>query len=423
MSIEETYHAQNPWWEGRQWERGVPRESYVERLIALGERKQVGVVIGSRRVGKTTILRQLVGKMLEGEAAPETVIYLQLDHPHLASTPILEHLRSLRRMLRHPRDRRLHLFFDEVQDSPDWERQLKAVVDGEDAGVVCTGSTSALLDMQGGRLTGRQIVLTVHPLDLGEFLRFRKTDVSASESYLYEALVEDYLETGGYPEQVLLPSDEYMRSLIDDILARDIVHRFAPRKPGVLRDLLLHLAASVGSRISFNKLGRVLGIDPDTVKEYIGFMESAFLVKRMVKWTTSHSERIYAPKKVYMVDTGVKTLLTGKGDKGFKAENAVFMELLRGGLEAGYHVQDRKEVDFIVGGGGSPAAVEVEYESRFDWRDRRYRALKSCLEKNPGVRRAVVVTRSAEAAAEHGGATVAAVPLWKFLLEGAKAYL
>jgi predicted AAA+ superfamily ATPase len=423
MSMEETYHVQNPWWEGRSWESGVPREFYVEKLLALLGRKRVGVVMGSRRVGKTTIMRQLVGRVLERSVPPDTVIYLELDHPHLVATPILDHLRNLRRMLRHPRDRRLHLFLDEVQDSPDWERQIKAVAGGEEAGVVVTGSTSALLGMQGGKLTGRQIVLTVHPLGFGEFLKFRKKSVSASESYLGEALVEDYLETGGYPEQVLSPSEGCMRSLVDDILARDILRRFAPRKPAVLHDLLLQLAASVGSRTSFSRLGRVLGIDADTVKEYIGFMESAFLVKLLAKWTTSHSERAYAPKKVYLVDTGVKSSLTGKGDMGFKAENAVFMELLRCGREAGYHVQDQKEVDFVVGRGPAPAAVEVKYESRFDWRDGKYRALRSFLKRNPKTRRVVVVTRGAEASARENGTDVAAVPLWKFLLEGADAHL
>ena len=130
MSMEETYHAQNPWWEGRIWESGVPRESYVEKLLGLMGRKQVAVVIGSRRVGKTTIMRQLIGRLLGRSVPPETVVYLELDHPHLVATPILDHVRNVRRMLQLPRDRRLHLFLDEVQDSPDWERQVKAVAGG-----------------------------------------------------------------------------------------------------------------------------------------------------------------------------------------------------------------------------------------------------------------------------------------------------
>ncbi len=86
-------------------------------------------------------------------------------------------------------------------------------------------------------------------------------------------------------------------------------------------------AASTGSRISYNKLSKTLGLSLDTVKDYISYLEGAFLLKSIEKWSTSHSERIYAQKKVYLWDNGIRTLLTGPGDEGSKAENAVFMEI------------------------------------------------------------------------------------------------
>jgi len=423
MSIEEIYHAQNPWWEQKTWERGIERKTYLDRMLELHGRKQVGVIVGGRRAGKTTILRQLIGRLLDAGTQPASVVYLQLDHPQLVSMTALEHLREVRGMFRHPRERELHLFLDEVQDSPDWERQVKAMVDGESVKVVCTGSTSALLGMQGGLLTGRQIALTVHPLSFGEFLQFRGKRPALSESYLLEGLADDYLQTGGYPEQVLSPSDDYLRALVDDILARDILRRIPLRRPAVLHDLLRHLAACVGSRVSFNKIGKILGTDPDTIKDYVGHMASAFLVGLLEKWTPSHAERVYAQKKVYLLDTGIKRFLTGEGDLGAKAESAVFIQLLREGREAGYFVHDQKEVDFVVGGPEAPTAIEVKYEPRFDWQDGRLGGLKAFLRRHPGTRRAIVLTRGAEATLRENKTAVAAVPLWKFLLEGAGAFL
>ena len=73
-----------------------------------------------------------------------------------------------------------------------------------------------------------------------------------SEDYKFEGLLEAYLNTGGYPEQVLNPSVEYLSNLLDDILARDLIRLYPIKKAFVLKNLLKLIAASVGFRISYN---------------------------------------------------------------------------------------------------------------------------------------------------------------------------
>jgi len=101
------------------------------------------------------------------------------------------------------------LFLDEIQESPNWEAELKAIYDQENIKIICAGSTSSLLKSQGGKLTERQIVTTIYPLSFQEYLSFKKTMPSLSEEYKYEKLAEDYLQIGGYPEKVLNPSEEF----------------------------------------------------------------------------------------------------------------------------------------------------------------------------------------------------------------------
>lgn len=257
----------------------------------------------------------------------------------------------------HSRSTKLLLFLDEAQESPGWEAELKSIYDLEEVKIVCSGSTSSLIKSQGGKLTGRQIITTIYPLSFKEFISFKRIEPSKAEDYKYERLLEDYLEIGGYPENVLMPSEEYLHNLVEDIIARDLIRL---------------LAASVGSRTSFNKLAHLLGISVDTVKKYIGYFESAFLVKSMGKWTSSYSEKIYASKKIYLLDTGIKNLLTGKGDLGTKAENAVFLHFLKNRKACGYYAESEREVDFILGDFKNPLPVEVKYISDFDWQDRRF---------------------------------------------------
>jgi len=420
--MEALYYTFNPWWEGKDFESGIDRPDYLDHLPDTLKRKQVEVIIGSRRIGKTTLLKQYIKKLLQGGVSGNDIFYLALDHPSLASLPISEHLKNMRRMFMHGREKRLFLFLDEVQESPNWELELKGVYDMENLKIFCTGSTSALIKAQGGRLTGRQIITTLYPLSFGEFLLFQGQRPSVSEDYKYEKLVEDYLALGGYPEQVLNPSVEYMSNLLDDILARDLIRLYPIKKAFALKDLMRLLASSVGSRTSYNKLAKVLGLSLDTVKEYINYLESAFLVMPVEKWTTSYSEKVYAQKKVYLWDTGIKTLLTGPSDEGSKAENAVFMELQRKRVSCGYFAESEREVDFITGTTGKPCPVEVKYVSSFDWSDRRFSGVKLFLRRFPNTKRVLLITRNVETELKIDSTDISVVPLWKSLLSS-EAYV
>lgn len=416
--MEEIYYAFNPWWERKDFDSGIPREEYLKRIDTLLERKQIDIIIGSRRAGKTTFLKQLIKRELKRGFPPKQILYLALDHPQLSKNTVSEHLKFFRKLFMHSRRTKLLLLLDEVQESPDWEAELKSIYDLENIKMVCSGSTSSLVKSQGGKLTGRQIVTTIYPLSFKEFISFKKIELSRTEDYKYEKLLEDYLGTGGYPENVLAPSEEYLHNLLEDIIARDLIRLFPIKKANLLKDLLRLLAASVGSRTSFNKLAHVLGISVDTVKEYIGYFESAFLVKSMEKWTSSYSEKIYAAKKIYLLDTGIKTLLTGKGDLGAKAENAVFLWFLKNRKSCGYYAESQKEVDFILGDFKNPLPIEVKYISGFNWQDRRFSGVKLFLRRFSGVKEVLIISKDVEAETAIEGMVIRVTPAWKFLMAG-----
>jgi len=443
--MEEIYYAMNPWWEGRGTDTGIPRPEYLSRLRAALSRKQIELVIGGRRVGKTTLVKQLIVQCLDDGVPPRDVLYLGLDHPQLSATRVSEHLRFFRSLFSHERPRKLWLIFDEVQESPDWESEIKAVYDLENVKLVCTGSTAALLASQGGplassgspppvaqgtpraksrggKLTGRQALLTVYPLSFQEFLRFRGYDFSRAEDYRFVSAAQEYLETGGYPELVLQPSDLYLAQLLQDIVARDLVRLGRIRRPELAQDLLRLLAAGAGTRTSYNRLSKALGVSVDTVKDYLSYLGEAYLVRALEKWTTSHTERIYAQRKVYLLDTGFKSLLTGKGDLGANAETAVFADFVRredapgANKSLGYYAESEREVDFVIGSHGAPKAVEVRYEDVFNWEDRRFDGVRLFLRRFPACREVTVVTRDAAAEIEVGRTRVTAIPLWRYLL-------
>lgn len=413
--MEEIYYALNPWWEGRDFDSGIIREEMLQKMGEHLRRKQIDIIIGSRRAGKTTFTKQLIQKALKEGVSAKDILYLALDHPQLSGYPISYHLKFFRKLFMHPLNKKLFVFLDEVQESPNWEVELKSIYDLEDVKMVCTGSTSSLISSQGGKLTGRQIITTVYPLSFKEFILFRKIEISRAEDYRYDKLLEEYLHIGGYPDNVLNPNERYLSNLVEDIIARDLVRLFHIRKPNLLKDILRLLASSLGSRISFNKLANTLHITVDTVKEYLGYFESAFLIKPLEKWTTSYSEKVYAAKKIYLGDTGIKSVFTGKGDLGAKAENAVFLHLLREGKSSGYYAESEKEVDFILGDFNYPIPVEVKYISNFDWQDKGYKGIRLFLRRFPQTKEVLIVSKDVETELEENSAVVRIIPLWKFL--------
>lgn len=411
------YYTLNPWWEGKKIDTGIDRDIYLNHISTYLQRKQIEVFIGSRRTGKTTLLKQIINTLLTTGIVEKDIFYLALDHPVLSGVRISDHLRNMRKRFMHDRDRKLYLFLDEVQESPQWEVELKALYDLEPLKIFCTGSTSSLLMRQDGKLTGRQIVSTVFTLSFREYIQFKGGAPSLSEDYKYEQLAEDYLSIGGYPEQVLNPSQEYMVNLLEDILARDLTRLHSLKKSYILKDLLRLIGAAVGSRTSYNKLSKVLGLSVDTVKEYIRYLEMAFLVKPLEKWTTSWSEKVYAQKKIYLWDNGIKTLLAGSGDTGSRAENAVYMELLRNNMTCGYYAESEREVDFVAEINANPLPVEVKYLDRFDWQDKRYSGIRLFLNRFPSVEQALVITKNVETTVTANNIVIHTIPLWKFLLD------
>ena len=221
-------------------------------------------------------------------------------------------------------------------------------------------------------------------------MEFRNVRIDRSESYILENETDKYLNIGGYPEQILSPSDEYLSSLLEDIFARDLGRIYPIRNPLVVRDLYKLIAAGVGSRTSFNKLANVLGLSLDTIKDYVGYFEASFLVGKLEQWSTSYTKRAYGPKKIYLLDNGMKTLLTGNGDLGAKAESAVYWKLKKITDRLGYSVENNKEIDFVWEKG----RIEVKYTSE-----------KKKVE-NPVC---LTVTKNLE------GKNL--IPLWQFLLD------
>ena len=326
-------------------ERLLPQSVAREVSLPLGTGKVVGLA-GVRRAGKTFLFFHAMQALARRGVPRDRMLYLNFEDDRLQ--PIHEGdldlvLRCFRELYPNSVGERVYLFLDEVQSAPGWELWARRLHDTENIEIFVTGSSSQLLARDlSTALRGRSITLEVFPLSFREFLAFRSIPVleadADNESRLRSALVE-YLEWGGFPEIVL--ADPALRPLILEeytslMLYRDILERYAVRNEKLMRELLRHAFRNTASLLNVSKLHRDLAsqgyqVSKNTLFEYLGHLEDAFLVFLLPIQESSIRKQAHNPKKLHVIDTGlVSAFKTHPGrDLGHRLETAVFLHRRR----------------------------------------------------------------------------------------------
>ena len=353
----------------------IPRSvtSKIIDVLQTSEPKVV-LVFGPRRVGKTTLLRDVAQK-LGGKQ-----LFLNADFVDDAAL-----LRPERAALARPADGLDALFIDEAQQVPQIGRVLKLLHDTY-PGLRVTASGSASFDLReqtGEPLTGRQQVFDLFPLSLVETTP-AITDI--------QTRIEHGMVFGSYPEVFLTPNPndkaELLRNLAAEYLLKDILAVTGIDRTRVL-ELLRLLAFQIGSEVSYGELSRSAQLDIKTVIRYIDLLEHAFVVFRLGAFSRNLRKEIRKSRKVYFVDLGIRNALLNRfdppalrDDVGGLWENYLVVErrkrnrYLRSPVESWFwRTYDQQEIDYIEQDGDALAAYEFKWTPRrpvrvpVAWRD------------------------------------------------------
>jgi predicted AAA+ superfamily ATPase len=359
MMIDELLYQYNPWWEGQFDITGIrPRPDTVHKIELLISEKRVVFLTGLRRVGKTTLVKLLVNKLIREGFTPEKILYVSMDDYLLRGISIIDIVSAYRRIHKLSVEESIILLFDEITYKQDYPQQLKNLIDREKVTVVATSSSSSLLRDQKAFLTGRSTTTEIQPLSLPEYLAFKGISVARKDQQLLEAYFRDYIREGGIPENVLKPSRDYLMNLVDDIIQKDITAFHKLKDHQVLRDYFTLLMERSGKRVSINKISNILRISPDTSRRYLGYFTETFLIHLLPRWGKTN-ERILSPKKVYACDLGIKYLFIGDRDLGSYFENYIFLQL-HNRQQLYYFYENGVEIDFLTEDG---TLIESKYNA------------------------------------------------------------
>jgi predicted AAA+ superfamily ATPase len=361
----------------------------------------VEVISGIRRSGKSTLLRQQMKNY-------KKIAYLNFEDPRLFNFE-LEDFGKLDEII--PTNVEAY-FFDEIQNVEKWEVYVRQLHD-DGKKVYLTGSNASMLSKDlGTRLTGRSLNSELFPFSYQEFLRFEKKTNNVQS-------LKNYLIDGGFPEYLKNKNIEILQNLFKDILLRDIAVRYAVRNTKSLFDIALYLLSNIGKESSYTKIKNIFQIgSTHSVIDYLNWMEDAYLLFFVHRFSWSAKSIAINPKKVYAIDNGLidANSLSFSEDSGRRLENAVFLHLRNLGKKV-FYFKEKHECDFVIFEKNSCVlALQVCYELNSDNKKREFNGLLEAMNffnLNTGI----IITLNQKDSISVDGKIIELVPAYEFFCD------
>lgn len=336
-----------------------------EQITSLLSNGKAIIIMGARQVGKSTLLETIFRHR-------DSVLWMtgdDLDIQELFSQMTSTRLKALLGNTK-------TLIIDEAQRIPDIGLRLKLITDQiKDVQVVATGSSSfELASKVNESMAGRKREFRMFPMSFSEMV---------SHTNLLEELrlIPHRLVFGYYPEVVSNPGHEsvILKELSDSFLYKDILSLENINKPEKIVRLLKALAFQIGSQVSYNEIGQLVGLDTKTVERYIDILEKSYIIFRLGTFSRNLRNELKASRKIYFWDLGIRNYLIGnlsqvenRTDVGALWENYVITERLKRNYYLGSIAQywfwrtiQQKEIDYLEEENGQLHAYE------FKWNDKR----------------------------------------------------
>lgn len=396
--------------------------------------RKVDAVVGMRRSGKTWLMFQRMGEIVQAGAPREDLLYINFEDERLGDVTAA-HLSMIveAHYRRNPagRSRPGAMFFDEIQLVEGWERFIRRLVDTETTHICVTGSSAKLLSREiATSLRGRSLTTELFPFSLVEALAYRGISAEPSPPARVRSVIEhaanEYLRCGGFPEVQTLDEPTRVRVLqdyLDVAILRDLIERHAISNPVALRRFVRQLMSTPAGLFSVHKLyddlkSQGLAVSKESLHAWLDHVQDAFVFFAIPIHTSSERARQSNPRKVYAVDPGLVTACARRGsaDIGQLLETAIFIELRRTSPELSYaRTKSGYEVDFVTSSGLVQACASISDPAT---REREVRALREAMAAL-GHRESTIVTLATDEQIRVAEGSIRVVPMWRWAIERA----
>lgn len=370
----------------------IQRQEYLNKLIALKDKKIIKVVTGVRRCGKSKLLEMYRKWLLEQGVEEERIVSINfedLDFEDLTDykklhTYLKEHL---------VKDNMTYIFLDEIQNVEQFPKVVDSLYIKDNVDIYITGSNAHMLSSEiATLLSGRYIQIEMLPLSFKEYMISTGSMNDRGIKYV------DYLQNSSFPYTLELEgqSDEirsYLEGLYNTIVVKDIINHSKISEPMMLKSILKFIFDNIGNPLSSKKIADTMTssgrrIDTRTVEKYLNALTESYIIYQAKRYNIKGKQYLKTLEKYYVVDIGLRLMLLGSKqiDAGRILENIVYLELLRRGYDVYVGKVDEFEVDFVAQNGKGTTYFQVALSVRDEKTlDRELRSLRAIKDHYPKI--------------------------------------
>jgi uncharacterized protein len=395
----------------------LKKRKILESIIPALEYKEALVLSGVRRCGKTSLmfkLMQYLDKTQEGHSK----VYINFEDERLAfiEAKDLDKLIEYYLEFENPKGK-IYFFLDEIQNVPLWEKWVSRLY--EKYKFILSGSNSKLLSSEiASALTGRHKEFRVYPFRFLEFVEDFKLNSTIESNAKAKRLFEEFFEKGGFPESLLFGKKDMLQEYYRNILLKDVISRHNIKYKSLIEKLSLFIMSNSGKTISLYSLEKKYDAGINTIKNYLSYLESSFLIFSIDLFDYSIKKQQNAPPKIYAIDVALAQAVSFEFTKnlGRKLENIVLIDLKSRGKEI-YYYKKKKECDFVVKEGLKiKEAIQVCYDLNEENSKREINGLLDAC-KFYKLKKGLLLTYDQEKEFQKEGIKINVKPVWKWLLE------
>lgn len=339
--IIERLRYENPWWitqEIPSLYKEMSKRLYFELFypfVTETKIRRAVVLMGPRRVGKTVMMFHTIDQLIQEKINPQRIFFVGIDNPIYIHLSLQEILDLCKEAINAENLKGCYVFFDEIQYLKDWERHLKVLVDSyPETKFIVSGSAAAALKWHSTESgAGRFTDFMLPPLTFQEFIHLKNKNhliqngfIQYGDKQLPYRVTHDidelnreflqYLNFGGYPEVVLsekIQNDmgRYVKNdIVDKVLLRDLPSLYGIKDVQELNRFFTYIAYNTGNEFSYETMSKESGIQKETLKKYLEYLEAAFLIKVLnkVDVNAKRFKRITS-FKVYLTNSSLRTAL------------------------------------------------------------------------------------------------------------------
>ena len=370
----------------------IQREEYLNKLIALKDKKIIKVVTGVRRCGKSKLLEMYRKWLLEQGVEEERIVSINfedLDFEDLTDykklhTYLKEHL---------VKDNMTYIFLDEIQNVEQFPKVVDSLYIKDNVDIYITGSNAHMLSSEiATLLSGRYIQIEMLPLSFKEYMISTGSMNDRGIKYV------DYLQNSSFPYTLELEgkSDEirsYLEGLYSTIVVKDIINHSKISEPMMLKSILKFIFDNIGNPLSSKKIADTMTssgrrIDTRTVEKYLEALTESYIIYQAKRYNIKGKQYLKTLEKYYVVDIGLRLMLLGSKqiDAGRILENIVYLELLRRGYDVYVGKVDEFEVNFVAQNGKGTTYFQVALSVRDEKTlERELRSLRAIKDHYPKI--------------------------------------